>query len=171
MVATAYRMSQNAICLSGVDCCSTRTCMYPSPALAFRLQSASLKFCRWSSSTNEPNSNFSVLSSQIARSTQFGGQFCFSGLSAGRPAGCTRPPFSLAQVRKPGAAVVVAAQALPELKPDVVQFRRTRGVAADAKYKCPKHATFGEAVPSQPGGKVRCTERAHGPSDIRVFPQ
>lgn len=45
-----------------------------------------------------------------------------NGLSAGRPAGCIRPLFSLAQVRKPGAAVVVAAQALTELKPGVAQL-------------------------------------------------
>ncbi|WP_210531087.1 hypothetical protein [Pantoea ananatis] len=86
------------------------------------------------------------------------------------PEGCTRPRFSLAQVRKPGAAVVVAAQALPELKPDVAQLRGTGCVAADAEYKCPQHAAFGEAVPLQPGCQVLSVERAYGPSGIRVFP-
>ncbi|MDC7861404.1 hypothetical protein [Pantoea ananatis] len=75
-----------------------------------------------------------------------------SGMPEGGPAGCTRLPFRLAQVRKPGAAVVVAAQALPELEPDVAQLRETGGVATDAEYKCPQHAAFGEAVPPQPGG-------------------
>ncbi|WP_264228724.1 hypothetical protein [Pantoea ananatis] len=86
------------------------------------------------------------------------------------PEGCTRPRFSLAQVRKPSAAVVVAAQALPEFKPDVAQLRGTGCVAADAEYKCPQHAAFGEAVPLQPGGQVLSVERAYGPSGIRVFP-
>lgn len=93
-----------------------------------------------------------------------------SDLSICRPAGCLRPAFSLAQVRKPGAAVVMADQALPELKPDVAPFRGAGGVAADAEYKCPQHAAFGEAVPSQPGGQVRCVERAYGQSGIRFFP-
>ncbi|WP_205655007.1 hypothetical protein, partial [Priestia megaterium] len=40
-----------------------------------------------------------------------------------RPA--RRPPFRLTQVRKPGAAIIVAAQALPELRLNVAQFRST----------------------------------------------
>ncbi|NQE77578.1 hypothetical protein A8L50_22665 [Pantoea ananatis] len=92
------------------------------------------------------------------------------GLPSGLPAGCTRPIFSLAQVRKPGAAVVVAVQALPELKLDVAKLWGTGAVAADVEYKCPQHAAFDEAVPPQPGGQVRCAERANGPSDIRIFP-
>ncbi|KGI64899.1 hypothetical protein LA04_05625 [Enterobacter sp. UCD-UG_FMILLET] len=48
-----------------------------------------------------------------------------SGLPTGRLPGCTHPPFRLTQVRKPGAVIIVAAQALPELKPNVAQFRST----------------------------------------------
>lgn len=64
----------------------------------------------------------------------------------------------------------MAAQALPELKPDVAQLRGAGGVAADAEYKCTQHAAFGEAVPSQLGGQVLSVARAYGPSGIRVFP-
>ncbi|MGC1072786.1 ISNCY family transposase [Pantoea agglomerans] len=40
---------------------------------------------------------------------------------------------------------------------------------ADAEYKSPQHAAFGEAVPPQLGGQVRGAERVHGPSGICVF--
>ncbi len=91
-------------------------------------------------------------------------------LPAGRLPDCTYPSFRLAQVRKPGAAIIVATQALPELEPDVAQFRGTGGIAADAEYKSLQRAAFGEAVPPQPGGQVRCAERAPEPSGISVFP-
>ena len=64
----------------------------------------------------------------------------------------------------------MTAQALPELEPDIAQLWGAGGVAADAEYKCPQRAAFGEAVLPQPGSQVRSAERAHGPAGIVVFP-
>jgi len=62
------------------------------------------------------------------------------------------PTFQL----RAGVAIVVAAQALPELEPDVAQLRGAGGVAADAEYKSPQRAALCEAVPTQPAGQAPC---------------
>lgn len=92
-----------------------------------------------------------------------------TGLLTYSPPCGTRLPFHLAQVRKPGAAVVVTVQALPELEPDVAQLGGAWGTAADAEYKCPQCAAFGEAEVAQPVGQTGYAERGHSPSGIRAF--